>query len=145
MNVVRSRGLPALDTPCSRSTAPLCQGVGARPAYAAICRRFSKCRNNPSDQSMAANSGPMPLLARRNGDAVGKMDKTSQPRFGTTLATDRGGFPGRSEKLVPRQVRVGAVTGQSSLLLQGSLLLARTSVTGARCQSRERVILEKKA
>src|SRR5215831_6791891 len=36
INVVRSRGLPALDTPCSRSTAPLCQGVGARPAYAAI-------------------------------------------------------------------------------------------------------------
>src|SRR3954447_20426015 len=30
--VVRSRGLPALDTPCSRSIEPLCHGVGARPA-----------------------------------------------------------------------------------------------------------------
>jgi hypothetical protein len=29
---VRSRGFPALDTPCSRSTDPLCQGVGAKPA-----------------------------------------------------------------------------------------------------------------
>jgi len=49
-------GLPALDTPCSRSTAPLCQGVGARPAYAAICRRFSSV-GIALDQSMAANSG----------------------------------------------------------------------------------------
>ena len=29
---VRSRGFPALDTPCSRSTDPLQQGVGAKPA-----------------------------------------------------------------------------------------------------------------
>ena len=29
---VRNRGLPALDTPCSRSTDPLCHGVGAGPA-----------------------------------------------------------------------------------------------------------------
>jgi 2-polyprenyl-6-methoxyphenol hydroxylase-like FAD-dependent oxidoreductase len=32
VSVVRNRGLPALDTPCSRSTDPLCQGVGAKPA-----------------------------------------------------------------------------------------------------------------
>src|SRR5580700_5331619 len=32
MSVVRNRGFPALDTPCSRSTDPLCQGVGARPS-----------------------------------------------------------------------------------------------------------------
>ena len=30
--VVRSRGLPAFDTPCSCAIAPLCQGVAARPA-----------------------------------------------------------------------------------------------------------------
>ena len=30
--VVRSRGLPDCEMPCSRSTDPLCQGVGARPA-----------------------------------------------------------------------------------------------------------------
>jgi len=32
ISVVRSRGLPDFETPCSRSTDPLCQGVGARPA-----------------------------------------------------------------------------------------------------------------
>ena len=32
MSVVRSLGLPDFDTPCSRSTDPLCQGVGAKPA-----------------------------------------------------------------------------------------------------------------
>jgi hypothetical protein len=31
MSVVRNRGLPALDTPCSRSTDPLCQSVGRYP------------------------------------------------------------------------------------------------------------------
>ena len=30
--VVRSRGLPDCEMPCSRLTDPLCQGVGARPA-----------------------------------------------------------------------------------------------------------------
>src|SRR6185436_11256855 len=30
--VVRRRGFPALDTPCSWATDPLCQGVGASPA-----------------------------------------------------------------------------------------------------------------
>ena len=59
---VSQSGLPRDGKLCP-STAPLCQGVGARPAYAAICRRFSKCRNSPSDQSMAANSGPMPLMS----------------------------------------------------------------------------------
>src|ERR1700731_832513 len=62
MSVDRNRGLPALDTPCSRSTDPLRQGVGASPAKEAIWRRLSKCRNSPSDQRMAANSGPMPLM-----------------------------------------------------------------------------------
>jgi hypothetical protein len=42
---------------------PLCQGVGARPASEATRRRLSKCRKSPSDQRMAANSGPMPLIS----------------------------------------------------------------------------------
>src|SRR5690606_17818985 len=60
--VARSRGLPAFETPCSCSMVPLCQGVGASPAYAATCRRLSKWRNSPSVQRMAANSRPMPLM-----------------------------------------------------------------------------------
>jgi hypothetical protein len=37
MRAARSRGLPALETPCSRSIWPLCQGVGAKPA----CRELA--------------------------------------------------------------------------------------------------------
>src|SRR5665811_559892 len=59
--VVRSRGLPALDTPCSCATDPLCQGVGASPAYAPSCFRLVKLRQSPSDQRTATNSAPMPF------------------------------------------------------------------------------------
>jgi hypothetical protein len=59
--VVRSRGLPALDTPCSCATDPLCQGVGASPAYAPSCFRLVKLRHSPSDERTATNSAPMPF------------------------------------------------------------------------------------
>ena len=66
--MVRNRGLPALETPCSRSTDPLCQGVGASPAYDASWRRLSKWRNSASNQRLAANSAPM--LTRVKAEAA---------------------------------------------------------------------------
>ena len=62
MSVVRNHGLPALDTPCSRSTDPLCQGVGQ---LASVGRDLLSVGENfgraPSDQRTAANSKPIPF------------------------------------------------------------------------------------
>ena len=63
MSIVRNRGLPAFDTPCSRSTDPLCQGVGASPRRPRSAFDWRSCRKNASIQRMAANSGPMPLIS----------------------------------------------------------------------------------
>src|SRR3954452_11365817 len=69
--IVRSRGLPALETPWSRWTDPLCHGVGASPALAATCFRLLNVRNRPSAQSVAAASGPMPLSASNRAAGAG--------------------------------------------------------------------------
>src|SRR3954449_8618171 len=61
MAVVRSRGLPACEIPCSRSILPLFHGLGARPAKAESWRWLSKRRKNALNQSTVANSAPIPL------------------------------------------------------------------------------------
>jgi hypothetical protein len=57
--VVRSRGFPALETPCSCATDPLREGVG----QSGISRNLpsvGKAADNPSDHGTPANSGPIP-------------------------------------------------------------------------------------
>src|SRR6202051_2685647 len=52
----RSRGLPALLMPCSRSEPPLLNGVPVRPTNPAIARRSANERQNPSRVSPPAGS-----------------------------------------------------------------------------------------
>ena len=57
----RNLELPALEIPCSRSIFPLRHGVGARPAKAASCRRFSNLRYSASVHRVDASEGPIAL------------------------------------------------------------------------------------
>src|SRR5215469_11586566 len=74
--------------PCSCAMPPLCHGVGARPAYAAICRRLEKCRDKPSDHSLVAPSAANP----RNAVNILTPDAPSRliaGRFGTRVEHHR--------------------------------------------------------
>ena len=58
---MRTRRLPALLIPCSRSLLPLSYGVGVRPARAATSRRFRKRRQPKNSMTKVQElTGPIP-------------------------------------------------------------------------------------
>src|ERR1700722_17484846 len=62
-NRQRTRVLPFLEMPCSRSMPPLWNGVPVRPTNAAIPRRSRNGRLNTSRTSRVAVSSPIPQIA----------------------------------------------------------------------------------
>src|SRR5277367_4612176 len=62
-NRQRTRVLPFLEMPCSRSISPLWNGVPVRPTNAAIPRRSRNGRLNTSRTSRVAVSNPIPQIA----------------------------------------------------------------------------------
>jgi hypothetical protein len=115
--VVRKRGLPAFDTPCSRFTDPPFQGVGARPSYYLADRpaRISNAEGRPAKPASIRGTrrvGFNPVS--QNLRAVQAVDAAIAKEFASFGCT--GGFRGirrRMMRAVPVR-HAGRLSGRSS-------------------------------
>ena len=64
----RTRLLPSLPIPCSRSLPPLENGVPPSPTYPPSARRLRNCRTNASRTRSVAKSGPIDRKCRQRTD-----------------------------------------------------------------------------